>query len=426
MRWYILRTLLHKEFLRHGANRGGVTLAGLLVAASLLLSVLNPGTGSGADDRGTSSFFGGIHHCFIYHHPEANAGDDGWIDHLKANIPPELAKQFIFREFARFDVPRNRGFGYDTGVAAIEIWREDGSTPQRPHFTVQVRYPKGDRTGMAAYEMWFWKETYRWQHQKVLRSFQSAGVSPALVPPLSQLDTDVWMYGQISRDFDGHLRDAIKGSPAAPAILKSVPELSVEESPLTGAVLDMRAAMATSLVMFALFFTCVYLMPSLTCEEHERGLLLAQVLSPASTWEILAARFIFYPGFGIFLAVILAGIHNPVVLSKPFFWCSLLTLAAGSLGIGMSVASLAKSQRSASMGALCYMLAIALLLLICQQNNIGLIPWLMVEYHAPQILHAALTNQDRPELWLNLAVSAGLAAVWLVVAAYLFRKRGWQ
>ena len=37
----------------------------------------------------------------------------------------------------------------------------------------------------------------------------------------------------------------------------------------------------------------------------------------------------------------------------------------------MTVACLAKTQRAASLGALCYMLAVALVLLLCQQNNIS-------------------------------------------------------
>jgi hypothetical protein len=114
--------------------------------------------------------------------------------------------------------------------------------------------------------------------------------------------------------------------------------------------------------LFSLCFTCVYLMPSLTCEERERGLLLAQALSPATATEILAAKFLFYPAFGILLATLLAGIHNPVVLSRPFFWMSLGTLSVGVLGIGMTIACLAKTQRAASLGALCYMLAVALVL----------------------------------------------------------------
>jgi ABC-type transport system involved in multi-copper enzyme maturation permease subunit len=170
----------------------------------------------------------------------------------------------------------------------------------------------------------------------------------------------------------------------------------------------------------------VYLMPSITCEERERGLLLAQALSPARTREILAAKFLFYPTFGILLATLLGGIHNPAVLTRLFFWLSLLFLALGSLGIGMTIASLARTQRSSSLAALCYMLVVALVLLICQQNNIDYLPYLFVEFHAPQLLHATLTNQYPRDLWFNLLGCGLLSVIWVSIAGVLFRKRGWQ
>jgi hypothetical protein len=114
------------------------------------------------------------------------------------------------------------------------------------------------------------------------------------------------------------------------------------------------------------------------------------------------------------------------VLARPFFWLSLLSLALGSLGIGMSIASLARTQRSASLAALCYMLVVALILVICQQNSISYLPDLFIESHAPQILHATLTNQTRGHHWFNLLECGVLAIVWVSVAGFLFRKRGWQ
>src|SRR5262249_40263624 len=59
MRWHILRTLLHKEVLRHLANRSGLILVALLVAASLLLSFF------GNSDGKTSGLAPGIQRCFV-------------------------------------------------------------------------------------------------------------------------------------------------------------------------------------------------------------------------------------------------------------------------------------------------------------------------------------------------------------------------
>ena len=54
------------------------------------------------------------------------------------------------------------------------------------------------------------------------------------------------------------------------------------------------------------------------------------------------------------------------------------------------------------------------------------VPWLMIEYHLPQMLQAALDGSIQPFHWLHLLVTAGLAVAWLVVALVLFRGRGWQ
>src|SRR5205807_5458175 len=116
-------------------------------------------------------------------------------------------------------------------------------------------------------------------------------------------------------------------------------EIEVQNYELHGRA-DERSMVATGLVIFALCFFSVYLLPALTCEERERGVLLAQVLSPASTGEILAAKFLFYPTMGMALGVALAAIYSPPVLTRPFFWMSLVTTAVGYLGVGLTIASL--------------------------------------------------------------------------------------
>ena len=411
MRWHILRTLLHKEALRHATNRGGLALAGLLVTASLLLAALNPA----AEQDKPATLVGGIHHCLIWYDE-----DNDWVRHLVQHTPPGLASNVRVHPLeGRLGLDQHRL--YDTGTGGIEI-RAMPAADGVPRYRVYVRYPEGDRTGMAVYENWFWKESYRFFRQRAAAALDGRTLPPERALPAPDLTDDLWAQREAYRELFDRYASATHGSPDRDA----VPRLEFKERVVVGGALDLRAAIATALVLFSLCFTCVYLMPSLTCEERERGLLLAQALSPATALEILAAKFLFYPVFGIMLATLLAGIHNPAVLSRPFFWMSLGTLSVGTLGIGMTIACLAKTQRAASLGALCYMLAVALVLLVCQQRSFTLLPRLALEYHAPHILHATLTNQLRPEHWWNLAASAALALVWALVAVVLFRRRGWQ
>jgi hypothetical protein len=211
---------------------------------------------------------------------------------------------------------------------------------------------------------------------------------------------------------------------AAPGPLPTLPEFDVRRSALRA--VDIRRAVATALVLFSLFFACVYIQSSLTCEERERGVLLAQAISPATAGEIVAAKAIVFAGCGLALAALLGGICQPSVLAVPFFWLAISVAAVGLLGVGLVIASLARTQRAAGVAALGYTLAVALLILVAGLTGVPGIPWLMIEYHLPKMLQAAMDGSAQPSHWLSLAATAGLATVWFVSALVLFRRRGWQ
>ena len=211
----------------------------------------------------------------------------------------------------------------------------------------------------------------------------------------------------------------------ASAAAAQLPQVAQERSQLKGG-LDMRSSLTTALVLFALFFACVYLLPSLTCEERERGVLLAQALSPASPTEILAAKCLFYPLFGLGLAAVLVSILNAAALAEPFFWLALGVTACGTMGVGLTISCIARSQRTASMTALGYMLGIALVLYVCQQYRVPFVPYLTLEFHGPRMLHAVIADTLHAGHWLNLAAAFVLATCWLALATVLFRRQGWQ
>jgi hypothetical protein len=359
MRWAILKTLLHKELLRHLANRGGLVLMLLLIVFALLLSVF--GGGSSA----ATAIAAGVQRCYIDH-----AIDARLVEYLQNHASDDVKDQVKFRRLQ--DVPTNSSgvIVYPQSTAAIQLRPpETGSEG----FTVWLWHPGEDGGALAPFEAWFWKETLA--------------------------------YYQETKQL--------------------VPAIRVRHTRLEGAM-DTRSGLASALVLFGLFFVCVYLLPSLTCEERERGVLLAQVLSPATTGEILAAKFLFYPIAGMMLGAALAALYRPSVVLMPFFWLALAAAVAGSMGVGMVIASLARTQRAASMGAMCYLLCVTLLLMICQQCHIPGVSYLALEYHAPRMIHAALTGPPRLYHWGHLAAAILLASAWAAAAAYLFRRFGWQ
>lgn len=386
MRWHIIRTLLWKEVLRQLANRGGIVLALLLVVAALLMTFF-------AKEGGQAGVLGGgIETCYVDYWQ-----DSDWVKHLRRNVPPEWQRQITFRKAD--DVPQTDGLlTYPVGAGAIQMRTQTGPDGNK-FMEISLWNPPGDGDPMAPFELWFWRESARFFQQRAARA-------------------------------------ELKNEQLSKGLLQDVVSTLAGKSPATGPIetkrdqlkggFDMRLAVTSALVLFALFFSCVYLLPSLMCEEHERGVLLAQALSPASPVEILAAKFLFYPIVGVALGAVLAGISKPAVLTNGFFWLVLIVASLGSLGIGLTIASMARTQRTASMGALCYMLVVALFLFICQQGGIGGLPVIALEYHCPRMLDAVLGDRVQWIHWLNLLAAAVLAVGWNLLAVILFRERGWQ
>lgn len=407
MRFGILKALVLKEVRRHIANRGGLVLSALLIVAALLLSVFNPGTGAGG--TGGGSLVDGIHRCIIEFTQETS-----WIAELQDELPPELKPHIIFSLTPPGTVTEMRNLPPGTGAIVVRLKEES----DREVLSIEAWHSPGNPAGLAAYEAWFWRALRERYQQEAQRRLQTTGLQATLTSLEPNKDS-LWAIRDSFRQLDEEFRRLAPQTPPLPPV-------RIQHKGLGAKELDLRSAIATGMVVFALYFMCCYLLPTLTCEERERGVLLAQALSPASPAEILTAKFLFYPVVGLGLAAILAGIYKPGVLISPFFWLALVAMSSGFLGIGMTVATLAKTQRSAFMGSMCYLLSVALVLFICQQNSIPFLPHLALEYHGPRVMHAAITQEVRFEHWLHLMAMAGLAAAWMTAAGWLFRRHGWQ
>ncbi len=420
MRIYILRALFVKELRRHVANRGGIALGLLLVVAAILLSVFNPaglGAGGSSETEGGTGVVGGVHRCFLYYTREDDDLLTPLLDHLEKSLPPDLMQHVIIRNLSRERI--NAGVDYSPGSASIRLTAPTVGGQRR--LWVEIFHPPGDAAAMVPYETWLWRELRIGLQILAEKKLKSLGVAKPAIRTSSPEDDDLWA---VREAFTRLQEDVERAKPKGQREI--VPPVEITRQGLGGQVLELRSAIATALVVFALYFSCVYLLPTLNCEERERGVLLAQALSPASPAEILMAKFLFYPMMGGALAAVIAGIYKPGVLSTLFFWMGLFTVAGGFLGIGMTIATLAKTQRAAFMGAMCYLLSVSLVLIIASTNGIPLISNFALEYHVPRVLHAALSGTVQSSHWLHLLAAMGLASIWLCVAGWLFRRRGWQ
>lgn len=408
MRFYIIRALLKKELHRHVANRGGIALAVLMIVSAVLLSVFNPTKA----DAGTAGgdLVGGIHHCYIV---ETNP-KGGFTELLKSRIPPAL-KGHINLE-PRTPEAITRLLTGTPGTCCI--WLNEQDEGDRRVVAIDIWHPPGQPDAVAVYEAWIVR-AMREIYQDLAR--QKLGGSDKSLPALPARTDDLWAVRDSFETLDRDMERLSGNDPNARLKKIEIRRASIGESPL-----DFNALIATAMIVFALYFCCCYLLPALNCEERERGILLAQALSPASPAELLIAKFLFYPVAGIALAAILAGIYNPAVLNTLFFWLALVAMASGFLGIGMTVSTLAKTQRGAFMGSMCYLMGVSLLLFICSLNKIPFLSYLAIESHGPLILHAAVNRSVTTVHWFHLLATFGLGAVWMFVAGWIFRWRGWQ
>jgi len=412
MRLHILKALLLKELRRHVANRGGIALAALLVVAALLLSVFNPTAADGGGSAG-GDLVGGVHRCFLEFDRETP-----FISKLKDRIPANLKAAVILREVPAARL--NAVVHYEPGSGAIRV-RERPAGSERRRLEFEVWHPPGDPAALAVYEAWFLRAARDVVHEQTAERLRAAGGDPARLTRPSDAADDTWAVRDSFQSLAAEA-DRLKATGVSPVGT----DIDIRRSGLGAKPLDFRSAIATAMVVFALYFMCCYLLPTLNCEERERGVLLAQALSPASPAEILAAKFLFYPMLGIGLAAMLAGIYRFAALESLFFWCAMVAMAGGFLGVGMTVSTLAKTQRAAFLGSMCYLLTVSLLLLVCTQNRIPVLPYLALEFHGPKIVHAAVTGDIRPSHWVNLLACSGLAVGWMTLAGWLFRRRGWQ
>jgi len=145
----------------------------------------------------------------------------------------------------------------------------------------------------------------------------------------------------------------------------SWPRFQEQTSSLTGG-LDPRARWHGSGAVRE-FFVCVYLLPSPLRGAGTRHPL-GSGLSPASPQEILAASLSLpgvcrQPGRGPGRDLPAGRVLQPSSGDAHGFgfWLS---------GVGLTISSLARTQRTASMTALCYMLVVAFTLFICQPEHV--------------------------------------------------------
>ena len=303
----MIKILLDREFRRLRKNPSALMLLGLLSAVALLMATSRPVSSNQPNANGASQ--AAVDVWLIYDQQSR------WLDHLTENLPDTPTIRIVHRD----RVPIENGtWKLPTQDAAVEVvYGNEFETSLGSAFGKVVlngRYPGKDAKVLDPFWNWFWP-TLTEYHTKGLRFEQS-------MEPLNAQASDA---------------------------LTSLEDTSVAD-------LVTNELIATMLLLIVMFFACCHLLVSFTSQDRERGTLTAIVLSPAQTSEILLAKFIFHLLISLGGCVAIVAILKPIVLTQPVLWLVILLTSIGLMCVGTCIATLAKTQASAALLALCYML----------------------------------------------------------------------
>jgi len=364
----MIRILLRRECRRLLKNPSAIMLVGLLIAISLLIAT------GGKEPKGEMQ-------CWVVYWQESD-----WIDHLKSMRPE--------REHIRIEpVSSFRQAGdqliYPRNSCAIEIRpprsdSRDGSAPIRIHY----RFPGKDPNVLMPYLRWFWPA-----------SLYYFGDPPSIVQQTLPI-------GIASR--------------TAVTPLDSLQDSSVSDLVTTEIT-------ATALLFVVQFFTCCHLLVSLTSQDRERGTLTALALTPVSIAEMLTARYLFHLTISLSASAAILAILQPAALALPLVWIVLTLASLGMMAIGTTIATLCRTQTTAGLLTLSYMLLVGVVFYLSTQfMAFDWVKLAMIERYSMPLIYLSL------KLPLSITRAPGLApllilvVVWLTVAATLFRRQGWR
>jgi len=233
-----------------------------------------------------------------------------------------------------------------------------------------------------------------------------------------------WFWPTITTYHAGGLRFEQMSEPLGPQAA-SRRAASLEETSVADLVTS--ELVGTILLLIVQFFACCHLLVSFTAQDRERWTLSALVLSPAKTSEILLAKFIFHLAISVGGCVAIVAILKPIVLTQPLLWLTIFLTSVGLMCVGTCIATLTRTQASAALLALCYMLAGTVLFYLSTRfTAFRLLKQLAFESYTFPLLYATMKQPVSIFQVPALLPMLGIVAVWLVAARDCFYRFGWR
>ena len=376
----MIKILLDREFRRLRKNPSAIMLIGLLSAVALLMATSRPVSNKGDHPGPNGASQSAVNVWLIYDQRSQ------WLDHLSENLPDTPTIRIVHRDRVPIE---NGSWKLPPQDAAVEVvYGEKFTTDQGSAFGKVVltgRYPGKNAETLAPFWNWFWP-TLTEYHTGGLRFEQS---SEPLTPDAADTPTS--------------LEDT------------SVADLVTNE------------LIATMLLLIVMFFACCHLLVSFTAQDRERGTLSALVLSPANTSEILLSKFLFHLLISFCGCLTIVAILKPIVLTQPVLWLVILLSSIGLMCVGTCIATLAKTQASAALLALCYMLGGTVLFYLSTKfTAFYFIKQLAFENYTFPLLFSTMKRPVSVFHAPGLDTMFVLVGAWIGIARSCFYRYGWR
>lgn len=371
-----LYPLVEREVMRLVKNPSALMLIGLLVVFSILLVM------SRSDKKQKLA-------CWIVV-PDQTSTD--FAGNERAEFIRELTARAEQTENIRI-VPFSRVAQYrhqrvyppsTCAIELLELPQEGGDTSK---LGIAYRYPGGKSEVLEPFLRWFW--------------------------PIA-----IEHFGQVTV------------TERAPTISRPTTAAAmVMEKLQSGSISDlMNEDLAAAILLLIIqFVTCCQLIVSFTSQDRERGTLTALALSPITMSELLQAKILFHLGLSAIGSGAIIAVLKPAALLNLSLWVTLMLLGLGLASVGMVIASLTKSQSSASLLALCYMLIGGVIFYLATKfSAFAMVKMLSFEHYSFGMVYLSLQRPVPLRRAMDLGPMLLLVTLWLTTATVLFRRRGWR
>ena len=371
-----LYALIEREVMRLYKNPSALMLIGMLVAFSVLLVLSR-------NDKKAKMV------CWIVYPDSATAATaDESQQTFVRKLTERAEKSDTIRvvPMSRVQVYRQQRV-YPSSTCAIELLELPTSENASSGLKVAYRHPGAKSDVLEPFLRWFW---------------------PAAVDH----------FGQVAV------------TEQAPTVSRrtSAAELLMEKLQ-SGSISDlMNEDLAAAILLLIIqFVTCCQLIVSFTSQDRERGTLIALALSPITMSELLQAKILFHLSLSAIGSAAVIAVLKPAALTHASLWATLLLTGLGLCSVGMVIASLSKTQSTASLLALCYMLVGAVVFYLAMQfSAFAAVKMLSFEHYSFGMVYLSLQRSLPLSRSFDLAPMLLIVVAWLTTATLLFRNRGWR